>query len=142
MMYNRNSGTSSNHCRIFNTGKKLSNFDCHSIVLNEPETRLLLVGNHDIALINFESIYSNYDHAAHNDSNILLPTLNDIEKVTLFDSCNINRPIAEWNHSDPNQFAVAIDRVVRLYGFDHGKILETNTIIDSQHQVSKKETVR
>ena len=58
MIYERNNGTSLNPSLIFDTGKSLLNFDCHSIALNQQETRLLLVGNHELALINFETLIS------------------------------------------------------------------------------------
>ncbi|CAF0842900.1 unnamed protein product [Rotaria sp. Silwood1] len=133
-MYNRNNDTSSNHCRIFDTGKSLLNFDCHAIALNDQETRLLLVGNHELAFINFETIISQIDNGIGGDTNVFIPSLADIKCVPLFDMCNVNRPIVEWNHLDPNQYAVAIDRLVRLYTVDHTHINETNAIIDSQHQ--------
>jgi hypothetical protein len=138
MMFERNNGTSSNHSLIFDIGKTLSNTDCHSIALNDQETRLLLVGNHELAFINFETIASQIDSTIGDDGNILMPSLSDIKFSSLFDTCNINRPVVEWNHADANQFAVAIDRVVRLYTADHARINETNVVIDSQHQVSKK----
>jgi hypothetical protein len=138
MIYGRNNGTSSNHSLTFDSGKNLLNFDCHSIAFNNQETRLLLVGNHELAFINFETITSHIDNAINDDSNILMPSLFDIKTVPLFDTCNINRPIVEWNPSDANQYAVAIDRLVRLYNVDHSRINETNVIIDSQHQVSEK----
>ncbi len=135
MIYERNNATSSNHCLTLDTGQSLLNFDCHSIALNNQETRLLLVGNHELAFINFETISSQIDN---DDSNVLIPSLSDIKLVQLFDTCNINRPIVEWNHSDTNKYAVAIDRLVRLYTVEHARIHETNAIIDSQHQVNKK----
>ncbi len=142
MIYERNNSISSNHSLTFDTGKSLLNFDCHSIALNNQETRLLLVGNHELAFINFETITSQIDNTINDDSNILMPSLSDIKLLPLFDTCNINRPIVEWNHSDPNQYAVAIDRLVRLYTVDHTRINETNAIIDSQHQVSKKNNLK
>ncbi len=142
MLYERNNGTSSNSSLIFDTGKTLLNFDCHSIALNDPETHLLLVSNHELAFINFESITSQIDNTIGDDSNVFMPSLSDIKSVPLFDTCNINRPIVEWNHSDTNQYAVAIDRLVRLYTVDHSRINETNAIIDSQHQVSNNNKKR
>ena len=122
MVYERNTGPSSTHCLAFDTDKSLVNFDCHSIALNNQGTRLLLVGNHELAFINFEKITSQIDNTNNDDTNSLLPCLSDIKLLPLFDQCNINRPIVEWNHSDPNQYAVAIDRFVRLYTVDHGRI--------------------
>ena len=139
MSYERNNNTVSNYLQTIDTGKNLLNFDCHSLALNQPETRLLLVGNHDLAYINFETIASQIDNTTNDDSNTFAPSLSDIKLVPLFDKCNVNRPIVEWNHSDPNQYAVAIDRLVRIYAIDHGRIAETNAIIDSQHQVSERE---
>lgn len=141
MIYERNNGTSSNHSLTFDTGKSLLNFDCHSIALNNHETRLLLVGNHELAFINFEPITSYIDNAINGDSNVLMPYLSDIKTIPLFDTCNTNRPIVEWNPSDANQYAVAIDRLVRLYTVDHSRINETNVVIDSQHQVSEKKNL-
>lgn len=136
-MYERNISASSNHSLTFNTGKSLLNFDCHSIALNNQETRLLLVGNHELALVNFETINSQIENTINDDPNVFMPSLSDIKILQLFDPCNINRPIVEWNHSDPNQYAVAIDRLVRVYNVDHSRITDTHTFIDSQHQVSK-----
>ncbi|CAF0973701.1 unnamed protein product [Rotaria sordida] len=133
-MYDRNNGTSSNHCRIFDIGKNLSNFDCHSIALNAQETRLLLVGNHELAFINFETMIPQIDNGIGSDTNVFISSSSDIKFVPLFDMNNVNRPIVEWNYWDTNQYAVAIDRLVRLYTVDHAHINETNAIIDTQHQ--------
>jgi hypothetical protein len=138
MLYEGNNGTSSNHFLTFDNGKSLLNFDCHSIALNAQETRVLLVGSHELALVNFETITSQIDNTTGDDSNVLMPSLSDIKLPPLFDTCNINRPIVEWNQSDSNQYAVAIDRLVRLYTIDHARINEASAIIDSQHQVSEK----
>ncbi|CAF3364479.1 unnamed protein product [Rotaria socialis] len=133
-MYDRNSVTSSNNCRIFDTGKNLLNFDCHSIVLNDPETHLLLVGNHELAFINFETLISQLDDLAGINTNGSLPSLFDVKLVSLFDSYNVNRPIVEWNCCEPNQYAVAIDRLVRFYTVDQANINESIAVIDSQHK--------
>lgn len=138
MLNERNNNTASNPFLTIDTGKNLLNFDCHSIALNQPETRLLLVGNHDLAYVNFETIASQIDSTINDDSNAFAPSLSDIKLLPLFDKCNVNRPIVEWNHLDPNQYAVAIDRLVRMYTVDHGRIAETNAMIDSQHQVSER----
>ena len=111
-------GASSDHLLTFDTTKSLLNFDCHSLVLNNQETRLLLVGNYELAYINFETIASEIDNAINDESNTLVPPLLDIKRFPLFDTCNINRPIVEWNPSDPNQYALAIDRLVRFYNVD------------------------
>jgi len=142
MIYERKNGISSNHSLTFDSGKNLLNFDCHSIALNNQETRLLLVGNHELGFINFETIASNIDNTINDDSNVFMPSLSDIKTIPLFDTCNTNRPIVEWNHSDANQYAVAIDRLVRVYTVDHSRINETNIIIDSQHQVSEKKNLK
>ncbi|CAF0841071.1 unnamed protein product [Adineta ricciae] len=134
MLYERNSTIATNQCHTFDTGKTLLNFDCHSLALNDQETRLLLVSSHSLAFINLETISLPYDHSAHNDTNVFTTSLSDITFSSLFDECNINRPIVEWNHSEPNQYAVAIDRLVRIYAVDHARIDETNTFIDSHHQ--------
>ncbi|CAF1005885.1 unnamed protein product [Adineta steineri] len=134
MIYERNSSATTNHPLTFDTGKNLLNFDCHSIAFNDQETRLLLVGNHDLAFINFETTTSQIDHIIGEDGNTFIPSLSDIKLVSLFDTCNINRPIVEWNHCDTNQYAVAIDRIVRVYTVDHSRINETNMVIDSHHQ--------
>ncbi len=139
MMYEQNNGTSSNHSLMFDTRKSLLNADYHSIALNNQEARLLLIGNHEIAFINFETIASQTDNTNGDNGNVVMASLSDIKPAPLFDTCNTNRPVVEWSHSDPNQYAVAIDRVVRLYAVDHARITETNALIDSQHQVSKKE---
>lgn len=138
MLYERNINTPSNHFLTFDTGKNLSNFDCHSIALNQPEKHLLLVGNHDLAYINFETIASQIDSTINDDASSFALSLSDLKILPLFDKCNVNRPVVEWNHFDSNQYAVAIDRLVRMYAVDHGRIVETNAIIDSQHQVSKR----
>lgn len=142
MLYERNNATSSNHSLTFNTGKSILGFDCHSIALNNQESRLLLVGNHELVFINFETITSQIDSTVNDDSNTLIPSLSDIKLLPLFDTFNTNRPIVEWHHSDPNQYAVAIDRLVRIYNVDHGRINETNSIIDSQHQVNNKKNLK
>ena len=136
MIYERNSSASTNHCHVFNTGGALLGFDCHSIALNDQESRLLLVGSHGLAFINLESIYSQGDNSIAEDPTVSMSSLPDVKNVPLFDTCNINRPVVEWNHYDANQYAVAIDRLVRLYTVDQSRITETNTYIDSQHQVS------
>ncbi|CAF2180370.1 unnamed protein product [Rotaria magnacalcarata] len=133
-MYDRNSVTSSNNCRIFDTGKSLLNFDFHSIVLNDQETHLLLVGNHELAFINFEALTSQLDDLANVNTNASLPSLFDVKLVSLFDSYNVNRPIVEWNRCEPNQYAVAIDRLVRFYTVDQTNINESIAVIDSQHK--------
>jgi hypothetical protein len=138
MLYERNNGTSSNHSLTFDTGKILLGYDFHSIAVNNQESRVLLVGSQKLAFINFETITSQIDSTISEDSNTPIPSLTDIKLLPLFDTYNTNRPIVEWHHSDPNQYAVAIDRIVRIYNVDHGRINETHSIIDSQHQVSEK----
>jgi hypothetical protein len=136
-MYERNNGTSSSHSLTFTSGENLSNFDCHSIALNDQETHLLLVGNHELAFINFETLNIPTENTIV-DNNMIPPSLSDIKCTPLFDTCNSNRAIVQWNHIDTHQYAVAIDRLVRLYAIDHGRIHETNSFIDSQHQVRKQ----
>ena len=139
MLYERSNGASSNHSLTFDTGKNLLDFDCHSLAINNQETRLLLVGHHELAFINFETVTSQIDNTINDDSNALVLSLPNTKPMELFDPCNINRPIVEWNHADANKYAVAIDRHVRTYIVDHTRIME-NATIDSQHQVSETKT--
>ncbi len=138
MLYERNNSLSSNLSFTFDFGRKFSNFDCHSIALNENENYLLLIGNHQIQFINFETFTTSIANTVDDNNSIIIPCSSDIETVPLFDICNVNRPIVQWNNQDPNQYALAIDRLVRFYNVDHGHIQETNAIIDTQHQVEKK----
>ena len=138
MLYERNNGLSSNLSFTFDFGKKLSNLDCHSIAFNENETYLLFVSNHELQFINFENFTASISNAIGDDNSILIPFSSIIGSVPLFDVCNVNRPIVQWNHLDTNQYALAIDRLVRFYNVDHGRIHETSSIIDTHHQVGKK----
>ncbi|CAF3117147.1 unnamed protein product [Rotaria sp. Silwood2] len=134
ILYERNNGLSSNLSFTFDFGKNLSNLDCHSIALNDNENYLLLVGNHELQFINFETFITSIVNTIGDDNSIIIPSSTDIESVPLFDICNINRPIVQWNHQGINQYALAIDRLVRFYNVDHGRIHEINTIIDTHHQ--------
>ncbi len=138
MLYERNNGLSSNLSFTFDFGKKFSNFDCHSIALNENENYLLLIGNHQIQFINFEKFVTSISNTIADDNSIIIPCSSDVESVPLFDICNVNRPIVQWNCQDPNQYSLAVDRLVRFYNVDQGRIQEINSIIDTQHQVGKK----
>lgn len=140
MTHDKNSSIPLNNCRIFDTAKSLLNFECHSIALNGPETHLLLVGNHELACVNFEAISSQIDNAIGIEKDSRQPSLFDIKTVPLFDSYNINRPIVEWNNYDTKQYAVAIDRLVRFYNIDHTHVNDTVTVIDSQHKVRREKS--
>ena len=120
-------------------GKRLSNFDCPSIALSENENYLLLVGNHGLRLINFEMFITSIVNTIGDDNSISIPCSSVIESVPLFDVCNINRPIVQWNYQHTNQYALAIDRLVRFYIVDRGRIRESNSIVETHHQVGKKE---
>ncbi|CAF3733244.1 unnamed protein product [Rotaria sordida] len=134
ILYERNNGLSANLSFTFDFGKNLSNLDCHSIALNDDEKYLLLIGNHELQFINFETFITSIVNTVGDDNSIIIPSSTDIETVPLFDICNINRPIVQWNHQDTNQYAVALDRLVRFYNVNHGRIQEINTIIDTHHQ--------
>jgi hypothetical protein len=138
ILYGRNNGLSSNLSFTFDFGKNFSNFDCHSIALNENENYLLLVSNHELGFINFETFIPSITNTIGDENSIIIPCSSDIESVPLFDICNVNRPIVQWNYQDTNQYALAVDRLVRFYNVDQGRIQETNSIIDTQHQVGKK----
>ena len=138
MMYERNSVPSSTHCLPLTSSQNFSNFDCHSIALNDKETHLLLVGAHGLVMVNLEKRASLSENNPRDETNFLVPNLSDIQFLQLFDSCNVNRPIVQWNHSEPIQCAVAIDRLVRLYKVGHGGLQETDAIIDSRHQVKRR----
>ena len=133
-MYERNSLPSPTHCLPLTSSQNFSNFDCHSLALNAKESHLLLVGGHGLVLINLENIAPPLENSMRDEAN-----LSDVQFVQLFDSCNVNRPVVQWNHSEPNQCAVAIDRLVRLYKIGHDGLQETEAIIDSQHQVREEE---
>ncbi|CAM2705150.1 unnamed protein product [Rotaria socialis] len=134
ILYEQNNGLSSNLSFTFDFGKNLSNLDCHSIALNGDEKYLLLVGNHELKLINFERFFASTVNTTSDDNSSTTPSSSYIESVPLFDICNINRPIVQWNRQNPNQYALAVDRLVRFYNVDHGRIQETSTIIDTHHQ--------
>ena len=140
MLYERNNGLPSNLSFTFDFGKDLSNLDCHSIAFNDNENYLLLVNNHELQFINFETFPTSISNAVGDDNSILIPCSSIIESVPLFDICNVNRPIVQWNHHDTNQYALAIDRLVRFYDVDNGRIHETTSIIDTHHQVGKKKS--
>ncbi len=138
MLYEQNNGLSSNLSFTFDFGKIFSNFDCHSIALHENENYLLLIGNHEIRFINFETFIPSIANTISDNNSIIIPCSSDIETVPLFDICNVNRPIVQWNHQYADQYALAVDRLVRFYNVDHGRIQEANSIVDTQHQVEKK----
>ena len=131
--------TSSNRFLAFGTSKGLSNDDWHSIAVNDQQTSLLLIGSHALGLINLENIYSHTDKTIDSGT-VLIPLSYDINKLMqLFGGeCNTSRPIAVWNHSNPSQYAVAINRLVRFYTIEQSRVIKTNGIIDSQHQVMEK----
>jgi hypothetical protein len=137
MMYERNIGPSLNHTIAIRNVERLVNFDCHSMALNESEAQLLLVGQHELAFVNFENIMKSVENSINDGINVSVPSPSHIRVEPLFDTCNINRPVVQWNHSDTNQCAVAIDRLVRFYTVGVTRIQNTDTIIDSQHQVRK-----
>ncbi|CAF0912797.1 unnamed protein product [Rotaria sp. Silwood1] len=134
ILYEQNNGLSSNLSFTFDFGKSLTNLDCHSIALNDNEKYLLLIGNHELQFINFETFITSIVNTIGDDNSIIISSSSDIESVPLFDICNINRPIVQWNHQDTNQYALAVDRLVRFYNVDHGRIQGINTIIDTHHQ--------
>ncbi len=142
MLYERNNRPSSNLSVTFDFQKSSSNFDCHSIALNENENYLLLVGNHELQFINFETFIPSMGNTIGEDNSIIIPCPSAIETIRLFDVCNIHRPIVQWNQLDSNQYALAVDRLVRFYHVDQGRVQEINSIIDTQHQVEKKNVVR
>ncbi|CAF4333563.1 unnamed protein product, partial [Adineta steineri] len=134
MLYEQNNGLSSDVSVTFDFGKNLSNFDCHSIEFNENQNYVLLIGNHELQFINFESSFQSNINTIADDNSILIPCSSEIVSLPLFDICNVNRPIVQWNYQDSNQYALAVDRLVRFYNIDHGRIHETSSIIDTQHQ--------
>lgn len=135
ILYEQNNGLSSNVSFTFDFGKNFSNSDYHSIELNETENYLLFIGNHQIQFINLETFISINNNIMNDDNSIRIPCSSHIETIPLFDTCNVNRPIVQWNNQDSNQYALAIDRMVRFYNIDQGHIQETNSVIDTQHQV-------
>ncbi len=140
--YERNNGPSSNISFTFDFPKPSSNFDCHSIALSEDENYLLLVGNHELQFINFEKFITSTGSTIGEDNSIIIPCSSDIETIPVFDACNVNRPIVQWNQQDTNQYALAVDRLVRFYQVYDGRVQEINSMIDTQHQVGKKNEVR
>ena len=145
-MYDRTHGLPSNVSFTFDFGRHLhSHFDCRSIALNDQENCLLLVGNHELKFIHFDTLISSMVNPIGGDEpSLIIPCASDLQSVPLFDLYNINRPVVQWNHHDANQYAVAVDRLVRFYTVDQSQLQETTTTIDTQHQVrkSKKRTVR
>ena len=142
MLYERSNAFSPNSLLKLDTNIALLNFDSHSLALNDEETHLLLVGSHEIAVVNIDSISSHTEPSINNGSNIPVSSLSDIKTAQLFDTYNTNRPIVEWNYSDSRQYAVAIDRLVRFYTVDHSRISETSTVIESQHQVKRNTKIK
>ena len=140
MSYDRTHGLPSNVSFTFDFGRQLhSNLDCHSIALNAEEDSLLLVGNHELKLIHFDTLVSSMVNPIDSDEpSLIIPCAANIHSVPLFDLCNINRPIVQWNHHSPSQYAVAVDRLVRIYSIGQGQINELDTVIDTQHQVRTK----
>ena len=121
---------------MFNTGPTLSAIDYNSLVLNDEETHLLLVGNHELSFINLENMATSLENTIVDGISVVLPRISEIYHQQLFDACNVNRPVVQWNPLASNQYVVGINRVARIYAVDHGRVQETNAIIDSQHQVS------
>jgi hypothetical protein len=138
MLDERNNGLSTNLSFTLDFDEKLFNFDCHSIAFNEQENYLLLVGNYELKLINFETFITSISNTIPEDNSIITSCASDVQSVPLLDICNVNRPVAQWNHHVTNQYALAVDRLVRFYTVDQGRVHETNSIIDTQHQVEKK----
>ena len=141
MLYEQNHRSSSNVSFTFDFGKKLSNFDCHSLALSENENHLLLVSNHQLQLIHFETFIASIANLIHEENSLVLPCSSDIQTIPLSDICNVHRPIVQWNQLDSKEYALAIDRFVRFYRLDHGRIEETKSL-DSQHQVGEKKENR
>ena len=138
MLHERNNGSPSNLSFTFDFPKASSNFDCHSIALNENENYLLLVGNHELQFINFETFITSMGNTLGEDNSIIVPCSSEIETIPLFDVCNVHRPIVQWNPLNSSQYALAIDRMVRFYSVDQSQVQEINPVIDTQHQVEKK----
>ena len=150
-MYQQNNGISSNHCRVFDASDNVGTDDWHSMVLHPKGTHLLLVGNRELAWINLDTVRASGDHQTGNGMGVR-PKIADFEVLPLFDTCNTNRPVVQWNPLRTDQYAVAIDRLVHLYTRDckpiekHSEITvpehRTTAIIDSQHQVRKSQALR
>ena len=138
ILYERNHGMTSNISFVFDFGNELCNIDARSIVLNEKETHLIIVGNHELKLIHFERPIHAMANTIGDDQSMVIPYCSQIQSVPLFDLCNVNRPIVQWNQHDGNQYALAIDRLLRFYTIDYGRVHEMTSIIDTQHQVRKK----
>ncbi|UJR30523.1 hypothetical protein I4U23_018052 [Adineta vaga] len=134
MLYERNTGLSSNLSFTFDFGDSLPISECHTIELNDTEDYLLFVGNHELQFINFELSLTSIENAITDENSIPIPCSSEITLVPLFDYHNVYRPIVRWNPQNSRQYALAIDRLVRFYDVDHGRIEETNSIVDTQHQ--------
>ena len=143
MLHERDHSFSSDLSFTFDFGKQLDNLECRAMALNNEENHLLLVGNHQLKLIRFETFNIKAD-----DASMVIPYSSHLQSLPFVDVCNVHRPVVQWNHGDQNhQYAVAVDRLVRFYTVDGGRIYETSSIIDTHHQVSeptwkKKGTVR
>ena len=138
MIFDRTGGVSTAQPLIKPDTEQFLTFDWHSIALNHQETNLLFVGQHELAFINVENLIPPVENSIREETNLISSLISGITLVPLFDTCNVNRPVVQWNPIDSNQYAVAIDRLVRFYTVDHACIQETHTIIDSQHQVSDR----
>ena len=150
-MYQQNNGISSNHCRVFDISDNVATYDWHSMALHPKGTHLLLIGSHELAWINLDTVHTSADHQASHGTGAR-PKISDFEVLPLFDTCNTNRPVVQWNPLRTDQYAVAIDRLVHLYTREcrpiekHSEIMvhehRTSAIIDSQHQVRKSRAPR
>jgi hypothetical protein len=139
MVYERNYGLTSTLPLTFDFRHALNNFDCHSMALNEQENYLLLVGNHQLKFIHFDMLLSSMSNKIMDDPSMIIVDQSHVQSVPLVDLSNIHRPIVQWNHHDMSQYALAVDRLVRVYAVEHGQIRETSTIIDTQHQVRQQQ---
>ncbi|CAF0892865.1 unnamed protein product [Adineta ricciae] len=134
IIYERNAGLASNLSFTFDFGNTFPSSDCHTIELNQTEDYLLLLGNHELQFINFDLFLTPPVNTITDENSIIIPCASETTFVPLFDHHNINRPIVRWNSQNSKQFALAIDRLVRFYSIDYGRIQETNSIVDTQHQ--------
>lgn len=135
IILDRNYGCSSNVVFNFDFGRQVFDIDAQAFALNEDETRLILVGNHQLELIHFDPSLASSVNGINDDQSIRIPYQTNLQTIPLFDFCNVNRPIVQWNHHDGRQFALAIDRFVRFYSIDDKRVNETATTIDTQHKV-------
>ncbi|CAF0854136.1 unnamed protein product [Didymodactylos carnosus] len=100
----------------------MKNADIFSFTMDESQTKFIFVGNHCFILMNFEL------------SDCL--STSNIHRSPLFDPCNVNKPVIEWNRKKDHttEFCVAIDRTVSCYTLDQSRITSTSTILYTDHQ--------